>query len=75
MHMMTCQILVLGQNTRGVTYCMCRYEINRYPRALQSVTADFCADRLFNIFFCMAATEAAHLELSGHRPACFTLNY
>ena len=29
-------------------YCTCQYEINRYPRALQSVTADFCADQLFN---------------------------
>ena len=56
-------------------YCTCQYEINLYPRALQSVTVDFYAYRLFNRSSHMAALEAAHLELSGHRPACSTLNY
>ena len=56
-------------------YGTCQYEINRYPRVLQSVTADFCAYRLFNRSSHMAAPEAAHLELSGHRSARSTLNY
>ena len=34
-----------------------------------------CAYQLFSRFSCLAAPEAAHLELSGHRPACSTLNY
>ena len=56
-------------------YCTCQYKINRYPRALQSVTADLCANRLFNRSSHMAAPEAAHLKLSGHRPSHSTLNY
>ena len=56
-------------------YYTCQYEINRYPRALQSVTADFCGYRLFSRFSRLAAPKAAHLELSGQRPACSTLNY
>ena len=56
-------------------YRTCQHKINRYARALQSVTADFCAYRLFSRFSRLAAPEAAHLELSGHRLACFTLNY
>ena len=56
-------------------YCTYRYEINRCPRALRSVTADLYVDRLFSRSSRMAASEAAHLELSGHRPACSTLNY
>ena len=56
-------------------YCTYWHKINHYPRALQSVTADFCANRLFSRSSYMAAPEAAHLELSGHRPACSTLNY
>ena len=56
-------------------YCTYQYEISRYPRALQSVTADFYAYRLLSRFSRLAAPEAAHLELSGHRPACSTLNY
>ena len=31
-------------------YCTCQLKINRYLRALQSVTADFCEDRLFSRF-------------------------
>ena len=58
-------------------YVQCTYQhkINRYSRALQSVTVDFCTDRLFNRSSHMAAPEAAHLELSGHRSARSTLNY
>ena len=56
-------------------YYTYQYEINCYPWALQSVTVDFCVDRLFSHFSRLAAPEAAHLELSGHRPACSTLNY
>ena len=56
-------------------YCTYQYEINRYPRALQFVIADFFAYQLFNHSSRMAAPEAAHLELSGHRPARSTLNY
>ena len=56
-------------------HCTYQHKINRYPRALQSVTTDFCAYRLFNRSSCMAAPEAAHLELSRHRPARSTLNY
>ena len=56
-------------------YCTYQYEINRYPRALQSIIANFCAYRLFSRFLRLATPEAAHLELSGHRPACSTLNY
>ena len=51
-------------------HCTCQHKINRDPRALQSVTADLCAYRLFNRSSRMAAPEAAHLELSRHRPAC-----
>ena len=56
-------------------YCTYQYEINCYPQALQSVTADFYAYRLFSRFSRLAALEAAHLELFGHRSACSTLNY
>ena len=56
-------------------YCTWQYEINHYPWALQSVTVDFCAYRLFNHSSHMAAPEAAHLELSRHRPVRSTLNY
>ena len=56
-------------------YCTCQYKINHYPQAFQSVTADFYAYRLFNRSSRMAAPEAAHLELSGRRPARSTLNY
>ena len=36
MHMMTCQILVLGQNTRGVTYCKCGVRVyNTYIEGLR----------------------------------------
>ena len=56
-------------------YCTGQYKINRYPRALQPVTADLCADQLFSRFPHMAAPEPAHLELSRHRPACSALNY
>ena len=56
-------------------YCTYQHKINRHPRALQSVTADFYAYRLFNRSSRMAAPEAAHLELSRHRPTCSTLNY
>ena len=56
-------------------YYTYQHKINRYPRDLQSVTADFCAYRLFSHFSRLAAPEAAHLELSGHRPVCSPLNY
>ena len=56
-------------------YCTCQHKINRYPRALQSVIADFYVDRLFSRSSHMAAPEVAHLELSGHRPTLSTLNY
>ena len=56
-------------------YYTCQHKINCYPRALQSVTADFYAYRLFSRFSRLATPEAAHLELSGHRPARSTLNY
>ena len=56
-------------------YYTYQYEINGYPRALQSVTANFYAYRLFSRFSRLAAPEVAHLELSGQRPACSTLNY
>ena len=56
-------------------YYTYQYEINRYPWALQSVIADFYADWLFSRFSRLAAPEAAHLELSKHRPAHSTLNY
>ena len=56
-------------------YYTYQYEINGYPRALQSVTANFYAYRLFSRFSRLAAPEAAHFELSRHRPACSTLNY
>ena len=56
-------------------YCTYQYEINRYPRALQSVTTDFYAYRLFNRSSRMVALEVAHLELSGHRPTRSTLSY
>ena len=46
-------------------HCTCQHKINRYPEALQSVTADFYAYRLFSRFSRLAAPEAAHLELSG----------
>ena len=46
-------------------YYTCQHKINRYPRVLLSVTADFYAYRLFSRFFRLAAPEAAHLELSG----------
>ena len=52
-----------------------QHKINRDPWALLSVTTDFCAYLLFGRFSRLAAPEAAHLELSGHRPACSTLNY
>ena len=45
-------------------HCICQRKINRYQRALQSVTANFCVYRLFGRFSCLAAPEAAHLELS-----------
>ena len=51
-----------------------QHKINRDPRVLLSVTADFFAYRLFSRFSRLAAPEAAHLELSGQRPACSTLN-
>ena len=54
-------------------YCTYQHKINRHPRALQSVTADFCAYRLFSRFSRLAAPEAAYLELSGHIPACSIL--
>ena len=56
-------------------YYTYRYEINRYPWALQYVTGDFYADRLFSRSSHMAASEAAHLKLFGHKLACSTLNY
>ena len=56
-------------------YYTCQHKINRYPWALQSVTADFCAYRLFSHFSHLAAPEAAHLELSGQKLAYSTLNY
>ena len=56
-------------------YCTYQHKINRYPQALQSGTADFYVYRLSNRSSRMAAPEAAHLELSGQRPACSTLNY
>ena len=71
----TSNIYLADDLTYIYEYCTYKYEINRYPRGLQSVTADFCADRLFSRSSRMAAPEAAHLELSGHRPACSTLNY
>ena len=46
-------------------HCTCQHKINRYQRALQSVTANFCADRLFSRYSRVAAPEATHLELSG----------
>ena len=51
------------------------HKINRYPRALQSVTSDFCAYQLFSRFSRLVAAEVAHLELSRQRPVCSTLNY
>ena len=45
-------------------YCTYQHKINHYPQALHSVTADFCAYRLFSRFSRLAAPEAAHLELS-----------
>ena len=56
-------------------YCTYQLKINRYLRALQSVTTDFCVDWQFSHLFRMAAPEATHLELSGHKPACSVLNY
>ena len=56
-------------------YCTYQHEVKCYPRALQSITVDFCAYRLFGRFSGLAALEAAHLELSRHRLACSTLNY
>ena len=56
-------------------YCTYQHKINCYPRALQFITADFCAYMLFNYSSHMVAPETAHLELSGHRPECSTLNY
>ena len=56
-------------------HCTYQHKINRYLRALLSITAYFCAYRLFSHFPRLAAPEAAHLELFGHRPACSTLNY
>ena len=50
---------------KDFTYICVHYKINRDPQALQSVTADFFAYRLFSRFFRMAAPEAAHLKLSG----------
>ena len=46
-------------------YYTYQYEINRYPRALQSIIANFCAYRLFSRFLRLATPEVAHLELSG----------
>ena len=45
-------------------HCTYQHKINRDPRALQSVTADFFAYRLFSRFFHLSIPEAAHLELS-----------
>ena len=45
-------------------HCTCQHKINRYPQALQSVTADFYPYRLFSQFSRLTAPEAAHLELS-----------
>ena len=56
-------------------HCTHQHKINCNPQALQSVTADFFAYRLFSRFYRLAAPEAAHLELSGQRPACSNLNY
>ena len=56
-------------------YCTYQHKVKCYPRALQSVTADFYAYRLFSRFSRLAAPVAAHLELSGHRMVCSTLNY
>ena len=44
-------------------HCTYQHKINRDPRALQSVTADFFAYQLFSRFSCLAAPVAAHLEL------------
>ena len=53
----------------------CHHKINRNPRALQSLIADFFAYRLFSRFPHLAALEAVHLELSRQKPACFDLDY
>ena len=56
-------------------HCTYQHKINRDPQDILSVTADFCAYRLFSRFSRLAAPEAAYLELYGQRPACSTLNY
>ena len=56
-------------------HCIHYCNINHDPRALLSLTADFFAHWLFSRFSRQATLEAAHLELSGQRPVCSTLNY
>ena len=56
-------------------HCTYQHKYNHDSYALMSVTADFYVYRLFNRSSHMAAPEAAHLELSGHRQARSTLNY
>ena len=45
-------------------HCPYQHKINRDPRALQSVTADFFVYRLFSRFSRLATPEATQLELS-----------
>ena len=61
----TVNILLADDFTYIYVHCTCQYKINHDPQALQSVTADFHAYRLFSRFSRLAAPKAAHLELSG----------
>ena len=46
-------------------YYTYQHKINRYTQALQFVTADFFAYRLFSRLSCLVVPKAVHLELSG----------
>ena len=46
-------------------HCTYQHKINCDPWALQSITADFYAYRLFSRFSRLVAPDAAHMELSG----------
>ena len=57
--------IYLGDDVTYIwAHCIRYYKINHDPRVLQSLTVDFFSYRLFSRFSCLAAPEAAHLELS-----------
>ena len=55
------------------TYCTYQHKINRYPRALQFVTDDFCVDQIFSRFFLNGRSRSGTLGTVWAQTGMFRL--